>query len=88
MYFLSKELRHRNFILWNNRWHMISKLKLNPDKTEFIIIGEKHTREALMPKLPTEEVWNLGVTLDSENTFDNHIVKACHTCYHHLRDLR
>ena len=26
------------------------KLILNPDKIEFIIIGDKHTRESLIPK--------------------------------------
>ena len=35
-----------------------------------------------------EEVKNLGVTFDLENTFDNHIGKACHACYYHIRDLR
>ena len=55
-------------------------LKLNPDKTEFIIIGSKHTRESLMPKFPftflhssvtlTEDVKSLGVTFESENAFD------------------
>ena len=24
--------------------------KMNPDKTEFIIIGDKHTRESVIPK--------------------------------------
>ena len=64
----------------------IVKLKLNPDKTSFIIIGDIHTREKLTPKFsatflqssttPVEEVKNLGVTFDSENTFDNHIGKV------------
>ena len=55
------------------------KLNLNPDKTESTIIGNKHTRESLILKIPVtflqssimpaEEVKNLGVTFDSENTF-------------------
>ena len=74
------------------------ELKLNPDKTEFIIIGDKHTRESPMPKLPIiflkssitspEEVKILGVTFNSGNTFDNHIGKICHACYSHLRNLQ
>ena len=28
------------------------KLKLNPDKTEFIMIGDKQTRESPIPKFP------------------------------------
>ena len=59
------------------------KMKLNPDKTEFTIIVDKHTRESLIPKFPVtslqssitpaEEVKSLGVTFDSENTFDSHV---------------
>ena len=58
-------------------------MKLSPDKTDFIINGDKHTRESLMPRLaiiffqtsnmPTDEVNNPGVTFYSENTIDNHI---------------
>ena len=61
-------------------WMHSVKLKLNPDKTEFIIIGDKHTRELLKPKClvkflqssitPTEELKNLEVT------FDRHVSKV------------
>ena len=33
-------------------WMNGVKLKLNPDKTEFIITGDKYTRESLTPKFP------------------------------------
>ena len=33
------------------------------------------------------EVNNLGVTFDSDNSFDNHVAKVCRACYYHLRDL-
>ena len=74
------------------------KLKLNPEKTEFIIIGQKAIRESLAPNFPAPhlqnnispsvEVKNLGVIFDSDNSFDNHIAKVCRACYYHLRDLR
>ena len=74
------------------------KLKLNPEKTEFIIIGQKASRESLAPNFPVPllqnnispsvEVKNLGVTFDSDNSFDNHVAKVCRACYYHLRDLR
>ena len=35
-------------------WVNGMKLKLDPDKTEFIIIGDKHTRESLTPKFPVK----------------------------------
>ena len=74
------------------------KLKLNPEKNEFLIIGQKAIRESLAPNFPVPplqnnispsvEVKNLGVIFDSDNSFDNHVAKVCRACYYHLRDLR
>ena len=74
------------------------KLKLNPEKNEFIIIGQKAIRESLAPNFPVPllqnnispsvEVKNLGVIFDSDNSFDNHVAKVCRACYYHLRDLQ
>ena len=57
-------------------WMSASKLKLNPDKTEFILFGSKKQRERLNacfpidilgnPLHPTESVRNLGVWFDSD----------------------
>ena len=79
-------------------WIVGVKLKLNPEKNEFIIIGQKATRESLAPNFPVPllhnnifpsvEVKNLGVIFDSDNSFDNHVAKVCRACYYHLRDLR
>ena len=62
------------------------------------MIGDKYTTESQTPKFPVtflqssimtaEEVKNLGVTFDSENTFDNHIDQVCRACYYHLIHLR
>ena len=74
------------------------KLKLNPEKNKFIIIGQKAIRESLAPNFPVPllqnnisplvEVKNLGVIFDSDNSFDNHVAKVCRACYYHLRDLQ
>ena len=74
------------------------KLKLNPEKTEFIIVGDRQARESLIQKFstqllgnsisPTNMVKNLGVPFDSGNTFTSHITKVCCACYYHLKDLR
>ena len=74
------------------------KLKLNPEKNEFFIIGQKAIRESLAPNFPVSllqnnispsmEVKNLGVIFDSDNSFDNHVAKVCQACYYHLRDLQ
>ena len=79
-------------------WMVGVKLKLNPEKTEFIITGQKAIRESLAPIFPVPllqnnispsvEVKNLGVIFDSDNSFDNHVAKICRACYYHLRDLR
>ena len=101
-------LDHRNFdssfaeltecLTCVEKWMDGVKLKLNPEKTEFIIIGDRQTRESLIQKFPTQllgnsisptdTLKNLGVTFDSGNTFTSHITKLCHACYYHLRDLR
>ena len=79
-------------------WMAGVKLKLNPEKTEFIIIGDRQARESLINKFPTQllgnsifptdTVKNLGVIFDSGNTFSNHITNMCRACYYHLKDLR
>ena len=36
----------------------------------------------------TNDLKNLCVTFDSENTYASHITKVCHSCYYHIKDLR
>ena len=101
-------LDHRNFdssfveltecLTCVQNWMAGVKLKLNPEKTEFIIIGDRQARESFINKFPTQllgnsisptdTVKNLGVTFDSGNTFTSHITNMCRTCYYHLKDLR
>ena len=62
-------------------WMSSSKLKLNPDKTEFILFGSKKQTERLSacfpidilgnPLHPTESVRNLGVWFDCDFFFSN-----------------
>ena len=57
------------------------RLKLNPEKTEFTIIGltQKFPTQLFGNSIsPTNEVKNLGVTFDSGTTFASHITKVCH----------
>ena len=65
-------------------WMIASKLKLNPDKTEFILLGTKSPRDKFkkyfLTKLldqdvtPTDSVRNLGVKFDKDFNFKKHIV--------------
>ena len=75
-----------------------SKLKLNANKTEFIIIGTVTQRAKLDGFFPTHilnqsvtpapSVSNLGVNFDESFNFKQHISKTCRCCFYHIRDLR
>ena len=78
-------------------WMKNSKLKLNADKTEFLIIGTSTQRAKLNGFFPTHilsqsitpaaSVLNLGVTFDENFNFKQHISKTCRCCFYHIRDL-
>ena len=80
------------------RWLSTNKLKLNPDKTEFIVFGSKSQREKLNQSFPvnilgnlispTDAVRNLGVWFDSDFSFSCHVRKVCKACFAHVRDLK
>ena len=79
-------------------WMKSSKLKLNSDKTEFIIIGTKQQRHNLSNHFPvklldnditpSDSVRNLGVIFDSDFSFHKHVSNICKSCFYHVRDLR
>ena len=79
-------------------WMGNNKLKLNPDKTEFIVIGDDQIRSSLKSSFPVsllsstmepaESVKNLGVILDAENSMQRHVANLCRISYYHLRELR
>ena len=80
------------------RWLSTNKLKLNPDKTEFIVFGSKSQREKLDHSFPVnilsnlispvDAVRNLGVWFDSDFSFSCHVMKVCKACFTHVRDLK
>ena len=77
-------------------WMAASKLKLNPSKTEFILIGSANQRKllsALFPinilgnKLsPVENVCNLGVMSNAGFSFPSHMSPICKQCSYHICD--
>ena len=79
-------------------WMIASKLKLNPDKTELILIGTKSQRDKFKKYFPiklldqdvtpTDSARNLGVEFDKDFNFNKHLSKVCRSCYYHIRDLR
>ena len=80
------------------KWLSANKLKLNPDKTEFIVFGSKIHREKLDKSFPVNilgnflslvgVVRNLGVWFDSDFSFSRHVQNICKSCFAQIRDLR
>ena len=80
------------------KWLSVNKLKLNPDKTEFILFSSKNVHTKLgkfFPVnilgtllLPAEAIRNLGVWFDSDFYFSCHVRNICKACFVHIRDLK
>ena len=76
---------------------LANKLKLNPDKTKFILIGSPKNRNQLLPHSPvnilgnqvspSQSVRNLGVVFDSNFTFSNHVSQVIKSTRVQARDL-
>ena len=79
-------------------WMSLSKLKLNPEKTEFIVFGSKAQRQKISSHFPVsilgsllhpvDSVRNLGVLFDADFSFSEHIKRTCKACFLQMRDLR
>ena len=74
-----------------------NKLKLNPEKTEFILIGSKNNCKELLPHFPinilsnqvspAQTVRNLTVVFDSNFSFSDHMPQVIKSTRVHVRDL-
>ena len=79
-------------------WLSASKLKLNPDKTEFIVFGSRRQSYKLKayfpstilgsPLCPGEWVKNLGVWFDSDFSLSKQVQNVCKSCFVQLRNFR
>ena len=91
-------LRLQRCLVSVQKWMCDNRLKLNPDKTDFLLIGHEHQRKkhlSLFPvpllgvdTKPAAAARNLGVYFDQNFNFRNHISQVCRSCYYHIRDLR
>ena len=76
------------------KWMDGVRLKLNPEKTGFTVIGDRQTRESIMQNFPPSilEIQSPLLmklrTYDSGNTFASQLTKVCRACYYHLKDFR
>ena len=79
------------------QWMSPSKLKLNPEKTEFIVFGSKAQRQKISSHFPVsilgsllypvDSVRNLGVWFDAEFSFSEHVKRTCKAYFLQMRDL-
>ena len=78
-------------------WMLQNKLRINTDKTEFIIFGRASSLNKL-PDLslhvgenkikPSEFVKNLGIYMDKELNYHRQISSVAKICFYHLRNIR
>ena len=75
---------------------MKNKLKLNEQKTEVLLLGPPSKRESVpVDSLLVGEtsipfsivVKTLGVTLDADFSFDQHVSAVVRSCFFHVRSL-
>ena len=74
-----------------------SKLKLNPEKTEFIVFCSKAQRRKISSHFPVsilgsllhpvDSVRNLGTWFDAEFSFSEHVKRTCKACFLQMRNL-
>ena len=78
-------------------WLTLNRLSLNPDKTEYLLIGTNRQRSKVIDTslsfsgtsvLPSSHARNLGVEFDSDLSFNHHISNICRSSNHLIRHLR
>ena len=78
-------------------WMLHNKLKINDDKTEFLLLSSANLRSKMNSNhelnvgnasIPTSSTArNLGVIFDSHMTMDKHITSVCKSANFHLRNI-
>ena len=88
----------QNCMLEIQVWMNQNILKLNPSKTEFMIISNLTQRKKVAHIFPVEllnqnfaeidSIRNLGVAFDPAFSFKKHVSNICRSAFYHSRDLR
>lgn len=78
-------------------WAERNGLMLNPTKTKYLIFGSKHQINSIRPTLNVEmqgsqiervyEARNLGLVMDSELRYENHVAGSVRNCFYKLKVL-
>ena len=78
------------------QWMVLNFVKLNDDKTEYLVITSPHMQNKIVPQNlqvgcvsvpPSENARNLGVFFDQCMKMDKHISKVCQATYYQLRNI-
>src|SRR5437867_2596337 len=78
-------------------WLTLNRLSVNPNKTEFLLIGTQQQRSKITDSslsfhgtalVPVSSARNLGVVFQSDLSFDQHISNVCRSSFFHIRQLR
>ena len=88
----------QNCMLAIQVWMNQNMLKLNPSKTEFMIIGNLTQRKKVADIsrvqllnqnfAEIDSIRNLGVAFDPAFSFKKHVSNICRSAFYHIRDLR
>ena len=78
-------------------WKSMNKMKLNPDKTEFLLIGNERQRSKYLSMFPVElfsvkifpakSAQNVGVIFDESVTYCSHTSSSLQLMLNHMWDL-
>ena len=80
-------------------WFTFNKLSLNPDKTEYMLIGTWQQHKKLEDRNlsfsfgghniePSDKFRNLGFFMDKHLILKSHVSKICQISYYHIRNFR
>ena len=78
-------------------WMMMDRLKLNPDKTEFLILGTRQQLEKVITLRlvvgesgisPSTKVKNLGSWFDSNLDMLSHVNNICGSSFYYIYNIR
>ena len=90
------KIKMENCIREIRNWMLVNKLKLNDDKTEFLILYSRYAKADVSIKLltvgreivnSTKAAKNVGVLFDSTMSMEDHINAVCKTAHFHLYNL-
>ena len=78
-------------------WLSSNFLKLNPEKTEMMVLGSRHNHSTFQPRnlnidghatSPSSSARNLGVVFDHLFNMEKHVSSICRSANFHLRNVR